>query len=132
MGELDQIRAARTAPALCLIHGDCHAENLLRDGDQLVWVDWQAVGPGHGPEDLALLWQRAEFNGADVPRTATLAAYADARGITIDTTFRCAMVAAEIELLLMGWPAFLLRLPGSARDVLIRRLHELATAWRQA
>jgi aminoglycoside phosphotransferase (APT) family kinase protein len=52
----------------CLIHGDLHAGNLLRDAEGAsVWADWQEVGIGQGPEDLALLWQRAEFDGADRP-----------------------------------------------------------------
>ena len=66
--ELPSLDRAVEIPPLCLIHGDCHAENfLVADDGALVWVDWQAVGAGNGPEDLALLWQRAEFNGAEVP-----------------------------------------------------------------
>jgi Ser/Thr protein kinase RdoA (MazF antagonist) len=132
LAEFHRIQTACTTPAACLIHGDCHADNLLRDQDQLVWVDWQAVGLGHGPEDLALLWQRAEYNGAEVPREPTLAAYADARGITADAGFRRAVIAAELKLLLLGWPDFLLRRDDAGRDLLIRRLQDLAAAWRHA
>jgi len=127
--DLERLQQARTAPAPCLVHGDCHADNLLRDGAQRVWADWQVVGPGHGPEDLALLWQRAEYNGAVVPRSAFLATYAQARGLRVDADFEQAVTAAEIDLLLMGWPAFLLERADTAREVLVRRLRTLAATW---
>lgn len=132
LAEFDRIQDECTAPTGCLIHGDCHADNLLRDSHRLVWVDWQAVGHGHGPEDLALLWQRAEYNGADVPRESTLAAYTKMRGVKADAGFRRAVIAAELKLLLLGWPDFLLRRDDAGRDLLIGRLHDLAAAWRHA
>lgn len=67
----DELALLDTRPAAlpdCLVHGDVHAGNLLQDdAGALVWTDWQEVGVGPGPEDLALLWQRAEFDGADPP-----------------------------------------------------------------
>jgi len=111
----------------CLVHGDLHAGNLLRAPDgELVWTDWQEVGLGQGPEDLALLWQRAEFDGADPPRAAMLATYAAARGIPHDDTLVQATVAAEIRLLLLDWPVFLQHADPDRRALMRRRLHLLA------
>ena len=60
----DRLDAALTELPVCLRHGDWHLGNILIDpADRFVWIDWQEVGLGHGPEDLALLWQRAEFGG---------------------------------------------------------------------
>lgn len=132
LADLDLLVLAAAAPAPCLVHGDCHAQNLLLDADgELVWADWQAVRHGHGPEDLALLWQRAQFNGATPPRQATLTAYAEARGIRLDETFLSAVTAAELHLLLIGWPGFLLQEPGPGRDALFDHLHQLNAAWRR-
>ena len=133
LAELRSLDRAVEIPPLCLIHGDCHAENfLIADDGALVWVDWQAVGAGHGPEDLALLWQRAEFNGAEVPREAALTAYAQARGIPVDDGLRRAVTAAEIRLLLMGWPSFLLQDPDQPRERLFDRLAELDRTWQMS
>ena len=111
----------------CLVHGDLHAGNLLRAPDgELVWTDWQEVGLGQGPEDLALLWQRAESDGADPPREAMLATYAAARGIPHDDTLVQATVAAEIRLLLLDWPVFLQHADPDRRALMRRRLHLLA------
>jgi aminoglycoside phosphotransferase (APT) family kinase protein len=132
LADLDCLALAAVAPAPCLVHGDCHAQNLLLDEDgELVWADWQAVGHGHGPEDLALLWQRAQFNGATPPRAATLTAYAEGRDIRLDETFQRAVTAAELCLLLVGWPGFLLQEPSPGRDSLFDLLHGLDAAWRR-
>jgi aminoglycoside phosphotransferase (APT) family kinase protein len=123
--------AAADLPA-CLVHGDCHTGNLLVDDDgELVWADWQEVSIGHGPEDLALLWQRAEFDGGRPPRSAMLAVYAQARGLASDVVLRRAVVAAELLLLLLAWPQHLVRAAPARSRVMIRRLHRLAAAWER-
>ena len=128
---LGKLELAATAPPTCLVHGDCHAENLLLDdaGD-LIWTDWQEVTFRHGPEDLALLWQRAEFDRAIPPREAMVDAYVKSRGIRPDDTFRRAVTAAELRLLLIGWPAFLLQAPSPGRTALFDRLRALDEAWQ--
>lgn len=126
-GRLGELTAAVDALPGCLVHGDCHAANLLADGGELVWVDWQEVGLGHGPEDLALLWQRAEADGARPPRDGTLAAYSAARG-PLDGLRRAA-VAAEIRLLLVDWPGFLVHAEPGRRTVMVDRLARLAEGW---
>ena len=124
---LDRIGDLGVDLPACLIHGDLHAGNLLRDAEgALVWADWQEVGIGQGPEDLALLWQRAEFDGADPPRTAMLATYAAARGIPCDDVLVRATTAAELRLLLLDWPPFLATAGPDRRAIMVRRLRALA------
>jgi aminoglycoside phosphotransferase (APT) family kinase protein len=127
----DLAACAASLPA-CLVHGDCHTGNLLVDetGD-LVWADWQQVGIGHGPEDLALLWQRAGFDGARPPRSAMLTVYARARGLAPEAALVRATVAAELLLLLLAWPQHLTTASPSRCRVMIRRLHRLAVTWNR-
>ncbi|MEV4535309.1 phosphotransferase [Asanoa sp. NPDC049518] len=124
----DELATPVDSPRLppCLIHGDLHAGNLLIDHDrELVWADWQEVGIGSGPEDLALLWQRAEADGADPPREAMLATYAAGRGIPCDDDLRKAVAAAEVRLLLLDWPPFLINADPARAAIMRRRLHLL-------
>jgi hypothetical protein len=126
---LDRIGDLDAGLPACLVHGDLHAGNLVRAADGgLVWADWQEVGVGRGPEDLALLWQRAEFDGADPPRTAMLATYAAARGIPYDDVLTRATAAAELRLLLLDWPIFLAGAAPERRAVMVRRLRGIAAA----
>lgn len=128
----DRLAAALTRLPVCLRHGDWHLGNLLLDpSDRIVWIDWQEVGFGRGPEDLALLWQRAEFDGLTPPRDAMLAAYAHARGTPKDASLEQATVAAELTLLLLAWPAYLPHAPEPARARLFRRLEHLLDAWHR-
>jgi aminoglycoside phosphotransferase (APT) family kinase protein len=109
------------------VHGDCHAENLLRDADgTVVWADWAEVGVGRGPEELAILWQRAEFNGATVPREAMVAIYARARGLEVDDVLGDAVRAAELLMVLLGWPEFLIEKPSRGRDALFAHFELVA------
>jgi Ser/Thr protein kinase RdoA (MazF antagonist) len=127
LADLDRLRTPLQRLPACLVHGDCHAENLLRDAEgHLVWVDWAEVGVGRGPEELAILWQRAEFDGARVPRGQMVDVYAQARGIAVDDPLREAVAAAELLMVLLGWPAFLIERPSQGRDALFRRVVQLA------
>jgi phosphotransferase family enzyme len=128
---LDRLAATLAELPVCLLHGDWHRGNILTGaGGRLVWIDWQETGPGRGPEDLALMWQRAEFDGAEPPRAAMLSAYAAARGIADDAVLRRAAVAAELRLLLLDWPPHLARGTGPARARMLRRLEILVAAWQ--
>jgi Ser/Thr protein kinase RdoA (MazF antagonist) len=129
VGRLGELSAAVDALPACLVHGDCHAANLLADGGGLVWADWQEVGLGHGPEDLALLWQRAEADGGRPPREEMLAAYAAARGIPDGPVLRRAVAAAEIRLLLLAWPGFLVRAEPGRRAAMVGLLRRLGAGW---
>lgn len=129
LAELERLRTALQRLPVCLVHGDCHAENLLRDADDnLVWADWAEVAVGRGPEELAILWQRAEFDGATVPRGLMVDAYARARDVEVDDAFRDAVTAAELLMVLLGWPAFLIEKPSRGRDALFRRFDLLANS----
>jgi len=129
--EFDKLNAALAELPPCLCHGDWHLGNLLLDAsDRFVWIDWQEAGFGRGPEDLALLWQRAEFDGLAPPREAMLAAYARAREIPDDAILRRATAAAELTLLLLSWPAYLAGAPEAARARLLRRLEHLIQGWQ--
>jgi Ser/Thr protein kinase RdoA (MazF antagonist) len=130
--ELDRLVTALAQLPVCLRHGDWHLGNLLLDPlDRIVWIDWQEVGFGRGPEDPALLWQRAEFGGLTPPRDAMLSAYARARGIPKDAILDQAAVAAELILLLLAWPPYLTGAPEPARGRLLLRLEHLLNAWHR-
>ncbi len=125
-----ELTAALAALPATVIHGDCHAGNLLVDDTGgFRWADWQEVGIGHGPEDLALLWQRAEFGGAAPPRQAMLEAYAAVREVSSVPALHRAAVAAELQVLLFGWPAHLRHADHERRDRLIRRFRALSLDW---
>ncbi len=131
-GAVDQLLSETTALARdvdavpdCFLHGDCHADNLLRDGDNLiVWADWQSTGVGAPAGELALLWSRAHADGADLPYDAMLHEYADLRRIDA-AKLRAAVRAAELALLLFAWPGFARNLPQSKQDRLTSRLLQL-------
>lgn len=128
----DDLNAALTKLPICLRHGDWHRGNILLDPlERFVWIDWQEVGFGRGPEDLALMWQRAEFDGLTPPREAMLSAYARSRGIADDVVLRRATIAAELTLLLLAWPPFLAGGAEPARARLLHRLDRLIDAWHQ-
>lgn len=112
----------------CLLHGDCHVGNLLGGGSRLVWADWQVVGLGSPAVDLAFLWSRAYADGANPPYQAMLDAYAARRGIDRDL-LRRALIAAELGVLLFGWPAYAARRTRAERDRLTRRLIHLLERW---
>jgi Ser/Thr protein kinase RdoA (MazF antagonist) len=129
---LEDLTAALGELPGCLCHGDWHLGNILAGrAGTFVWIDWQEVGYGHGPEDLVLLWQRAEFDGLDPPRNAMLTAYARARAISDTAPLRRAAIAAELMLLLISWPPYLRGAPESARARMLRRLSHLADAWTE-
>lgn len=110
-----------------LIHGDCHLGNLVRTECGISWIDWQQVGLGAGPEDLALLVQRAEADGGDPPRALMLERYRAARGLAVDVDLAGALAAAELRLLVVDWPTHVHDLPADRRRLLARRLAQLVS-----
>lgn len=118
----------RAAPTL--IHGDCHADNLLTSGEAgLVWVDWQEVTTGAGPEDLAFLLQRAEFDGSRPPRAAMTAAYKAGSDSLLEGSVERLLLAAELRLLLLEWPHFLPHGDNRQQETMLSRLHEARQQW---
>jgi thiamine kinase-like enzyme len=101
------------------LHGDCHVDNLLREGNQIVWADWQAAGTGSPAGELAFLWSRAQADGADLPYDAMLREYVTHREVD-PALLRRSLVAAEIGILLFGWPAYAAYLTQSDRDRITR------------
>lgn len=118
-----------TAPRT-IIHGDCHVENFLLAADGgLIWADWQEVALGAGPEDLALLWQRAEFDGARPPRSEMMTAYGEARGTISDETLERVVLAAELRLLLVDWPHHLADGSHRQRRTVVERVSGVVRGW---
>lgn len=132
LGDLRPLGRVMSAQSPCLVHGDCHTDNLLRgvgsDDDSIVWVDWTSAGLGLPAEDLAFLSVRAVPDGAALPREAMLSAYAGRRNVALEP-LRAAVLATELAFFLLAWPEFAVYT--SARGVarVRRRVHELARAW---
>lgn len=112
-----------------IVHGDCHVDNIVRDEHgSLRWIDWQEVRRGKGLADLAFLWQRAEFAGANPPREAMARAYRVARGLRDSDRWRRELQLAELRILLISWPPFLSYGSPAARARMVERLTVLGGA----
>ncbi|WP_328994739.1 aminoglycoside phosphotransferase family protein [Kribbella sp. NBC_01245] len=127
--EPDALAEAVRAMPDSFIHGDCHVGNLLRDGDRIVWADWQVAKVGSPAGDLALLWSRGGVDGADLPYDAMLREYATRRGLEL-APLRRAVIAAELALLLFAWPHFAAYRTESDRTHLTHRLLDLTASWQ--
>jgi Ser/Thr protein kinase RdoA (MazF antagonist) len=119
---------------LTLCHGDCNAGNLLVDTrGEWIWADWQEVGIGRGPEDLAHFCQRASHDGGMVPWDEAVAMYhrtleADTgERISVDA-IRRVMDAAELRTRMLHWPAYLSDASPRQLEDMICRMHDLASA----
>jgi Ser/Thr protein kinase RdoA (MazF antagonist) len=130
---VDSVLAAPLGQALgavpdCFVHGDCHVDNLLRDGDDLVWTDWQVTGIGAPAVDLAFLIGRAHSDSADPPRADMIEAYARTRGVDSGPLER-AVLAAELGFVLFGWPEYAHYHSADEQDRTVQRLIELIGGW---
>ncbi len=113
------------APAL--EHGDAHLDNVLRDVDgRLVWVDWQEACVGDGISDLVFCWQRAEFAGAQPPRSRMTETYAKARDLD-PRQLQPLIDQVELRLLIHSWPPFLSFGTPASRELLRQRLTALVS-----
>jgi aminoglycoside phosphotransferase (APT) family kinase protein len=124
----DLAKALRAMPD-CFLHGDCHVDNLLREGEQIVWTDWQVARVGSPADDLTFLWSRAQVNGADLPYEAMLGEYATHRRDIDPALLRRALLAAEINTLLFAWPHYAQYLNQDERERLTHRLLRLTPDW---
>jgi len=129
LAEPAALAAAIAASGVCFVHGDCHVGNLLRDGDSTVWADWQQAGAGSPAVDLAFLCSRADADGADLPYGAMLREYAAHRPCDVGALYR-STIAAELGILLFGWPEYAVHIGQTGRDRLTRRLLRLVDDWR--
>ncbi|GAA1555474.1 hypothetical protein GCM10009789_06160 [Kribbella sancticallisti] len=122
------LAAAYSKPPDCFVHGDCHVDNLLREGDQFVWADWQAATVGSPAGDLAFLWSRADADGADLPYDEMLHEYAVLRSVD-SAVLRRAVLAAELGILLYGWPNYARHRSRADQARMTRRLLRLMDDW---
>jgi Ser/Thr protein kinase RdoA (MazF antagonist) len=132
VGELDAV--IQCLPAT-LCHGDCHADNLLRDQDhRWVWADWQEVGVGCGPEDLSFFFQRARAASGNVPEDAAIKAYHERLAAECGhpvslAAVRQVIAASELQTELLQWPPFLFHFSPDALAAMLRRMRTLAEKW---
>ena len=136
LSQMPQVESLLINFPLTLYHGDCHGDNVLRDGrGEVIWADWQEVGLGLGPADVSFFMQRAFFADGTVPHEAMLKAYhqqLEEQGVeglpfallqpTVD--------ALEVRSWLLQWPPYLgyasperLSKVLERVDLLSRRLH---------
>ncbi|GAB3404454.1 hypothetical protein [Flindersiella endophytica] len=90
---------------------------------------WQVTTRGHGPEDFALLWSRANADGGRPPVDDMRAAYAGVRGLPDDDVLHRAMVASRIRLELFGWPDRLPHFDVERQRRIVGQLAGLAERW---
>lgn len=131
LDHIPALTAAIQALPATLCHGDCHTGNLLTDADgRLIWADWQEVGIGRGPEDLAFFVQRALMAGGAVPEEPMIARYsaelAAQTGQPIGPeTIRRALAASEVRTRLLDWPDYLDDAEPALMDSMVRRIDRL-------
>ncbi|ONK13428.1 aminoglycoside phosphotransferase family protein [Streptomyces sp. MP131-18] len=99
-----ELRERITALPPGLIHGDCHADNIVHAAGRRTYLDWQAAGVGRPVADLAFLSVRATPSGTAVPR-ALADGYLAVRPCD-RRSFMRALVAEELGVLLFLWPPF--------------------------
>jgi hypothetical protein len=126
----DQLHRAMLEFPSCFLHGDCHTANILIEGDELIWTDWQVTCVGYPAAELAFPSVRATESGAELPLSEMIAGYARHRGLDA-TALERAVLAAELRCFLLVWPEY----AGFNSAVGIERVHrrvtELAQAWRR-
>jgi aminoglycoside phosphotransferase (APT) family kinase protein len=111
----------------CLVHGDCHTENIPHEGRDLVWIDWQSTRIGNPALELAFPSVRAAPSGAVIPPDL-LATYCDERGIGYDAMLR-SVTAAELSIFIFEWPQYAgFNTPEENQRVRLRARH-LADSW---
>jgi aminoglycoside phosphotransferase (APT) family kinase protein len=133
-GTLDAILASREAlereilhAGMCFLHGDCHTENILREGDDLVWIDWQGTRMGNPALELAFLHARVTPSGAQVPAWF-LDAYCSGREIELEQ-IRRSVIAAELSIFVFEWPPYTLFDTQDGTSRVRRRTRYLAEQW---
>lgn len=94
-----------TALDACFVHGDCHVDNISRDENGLVWLDWQGCGVANPAGDLAFPSVRAAPAGVRVPLPDMIRVYATQRGLDADLVLHAAR-AQELLVLLFQWPEY--------------------------
>ena len=128
---LGGLTAIREALPLTLCHGDCNPGNVLGDvGGSLRWIDWQEVGIGCGPEDLAFFLQQSTVAGAAVPAEEALAVYQAQLERETGEVLRPGLLqrvvdAAELRSRTLDWPTYLAQAPEQEVARMLERIREL-------
>lgn len=98
---------------LTLCHGDCHSDNVLKNGHgDLIWADWQEIGMGIGPADLSFFFQRAFHAGGTVPYEAMIRTYqkqieAHMRQLLPTNRLGEVLDIIEVSAWIVQWPGYL-------------------------
>ncbi|MFI5735126.1 aminoglycoside phosphotransferase family protein [Kribbella sp. NPDC051587] len=122
------LQAAILAGGETFVHGDCHTENILVNGDgELVWIDWQSARIGSASRDLAFLDARATPSGAGVPADV-LVKYCESRGLD-SVVMRRSVVAAELAVFIFEWPPYASYDTPVGTQRVRRRARDLAAEW---
>jgi aminoglycoside phosphotransferase (APT) family kinase protein len=111
----------------CVVHGDCHTDNILRENGALVWIDWQGTGIGNPARELAFLDVRATPSGALIP-PELLAAYCRERDIDPEP-MRRSVIAAELSIFLFEWPPYASFNASAGIQRVRQRTRDLAERW---
>lgn len=99
----------RSAPALCLVHGDLIPENFIRAKDRLLLIDWEYAGNGVPETDLALAI--SNFGLAEDGARDFLAAYGDVDHAAVEDLRVAAIIREAL------WCLAQVRLGGNAGDL---------------
>lgn len=112
------------------IHGDCHTDNIMDNGQSLVFLDWQVSGIGRPGADLAFLNVRSTPAGVTAP-PELLDAYLAARPLGRETVER-ALLAEELAVFTFQWPPFAAYNSPAGIGRVQRRTRALAERWLAA
>jgi len=119
-------RQMETLPQV-FVHGDCHTDNIMRLRESLVFLDWQTSGVGRPGSDLAFLSVRATPAGVTVP-PELLNSYLGGRPAE-RRTLELALLAEELAVYILQWPAFAAYNSAAGIDRVRRRTQSLAERW---
>lgn len=109
------------------IHGDCHTDNITHSRESLIYLDWQVAGIGRPGTDLTFLNVRAAPSGLTVP-PELLNSYLDGRPAE-RRTLQPALLAEELAVYILQWPAFAAYNSPAGIDRVRRRTQALAEQW---
>jgi Ser/Thr protein kinase RdoA (MazF antagonist) len=104
LGSRDALRQELASQPTVLVHGDCHAGNILHAADGLVFCDWQSTGAGRATSDLAFLAARAAPAGV-TPPNEVMTAYLNRCAGNVAQLQR-ALILEELAILVFQWPPF--------------------------
>ena len=97
------------------VHGDCHPENFLLDGDRMRLCDWQGANIGCGVGDVSFFISRGADMGVKMDENALIEAYLAAlgrRGIALSReAFDRSCAASTLTVSFRFWAMFLQNAP---------------------